>query len=101
MIGINSAIPFGLILNEMISNAHKHAFSTNRENRMTISIDEDESNQVTVEVKDNGPGVDERKIAESDSLGFLLIETFTKQLKGTLKRWTDNGLVTKITYRNC
>lgn len=74
------SVPFGLILNELITNALKHAFP---ENAGTVFISLKRSNnQVILNVSDNGVGSNP-DIKDKTTLGFELIETLTQQLNGT------------------
>ncbi|WP_138429914.1 PAS domain S-box protein [Fodinibius saliphilus] len=89
---INQAIPCGLILNELITNAYKHAF-IDRE-RGTISIDiTNNSGQILMLVKDNGVGISEEVSMDSPkSLGIKLIHTLSTQIGGESEfTRTDSG----------
>lgn len=82
---LNQAIPAGLILNELISNSYKHAFSSHREG--TIEIQFAKSNLpasgFTIIVKDNGAGIPFTSAPEtSESLGMTIVHTLTEQLDG-------------------
>ncbi|MFA6332551.1 MAG: PAS domain S-box protein [Methanoregula sp.] len=81
---INTAIPLGLILNEIISNALKHAFPDDRSGTIRISGRSD-GGLLTLDVKDDGIGLPsgfDWKSAES--LGLRLINSLVDQLGGTL-----------------
>ena len=84
------AVPLGLIINELVTNAHKHAFD---EDGGTVSITCTEKNStVFVDVSDNGKGLPEDfDIASSDSLGLKLIETLSAQLDAEHSFTSDNG----------
>jgi PAS domain S-box-containing protein len=84
MIDINRAIPFGLILNELIMNSFKHAFSGREMGEIKISIKNIE-NRIVIHYRDNGKGLpDDFNIDELTSLGFTLITNLVKQLKGSV-----------------
>ena len=84
------AVPLGLIINELITNAHKHAFDSDS-GTVTISCAK-EDEQVTVEVSDNGKGLpNDFDIQQTDSLGLKLIETLAKQLEADFSFKSDNG----------
>lgn len=79
---IGQAIPCGLILNELITNAYKHAFKNQDKGNIQIDIINDEGN-ITLMVKDNGVGISEEISLENpDSLGVQLIRTLSIQLEG-------------------
>ena len=80
---VNQAIPCGLILNEILTNAHKHAFEGMEEGTIRISLI-GEGREITLKIRDNGVGMPEGIDLENPaSLGLKLIGTLSKQLKGT------------------
>lgn len=89
-LSMRQAVPLGLILNELITNAHKHAFD---ENEGTISIScQAKEEKVYLEVKDDGKGLPEDlDIHDSNSLGIKLIETLSQQLNGEYHLSSENG----------
>ncbi len=82
---LDQAIPTGLILNELITNALKHAFP--KENSGTISIQLKESGETcTLWVRDNGVGLSQEISAgRPQSLGMRLIHTLTAQIDGQIE----------------
>lgn len=79
---INQAIPCGLILNEIITNVHKHAFKDRQKGRIDITLVED-GTDLMMQIADNGSGIPEDLDLENPtSLGLKLIRTLTKQLNG-------------------
>lgn len=88
---VSRAIPCGLILNELITNAYKHAFTDAEEAVIAISLNQNNS-RITLEVKDNGKGLPvDFEIDQSTSLGTTLIQTLVQQLNGKLKVSSENG----------
>lgn len=76
------AIPCGLIINELITNAFKHAFPNRQSGTVKISFNR-EGSQVKLCVTDNGVGIpDVDNIENPKSLGLTLIQTLSKQLSG-------------------
>lgn len=84
-LGLDQAIPCGLILNELISNALKYAYPENMQ-RGSISISLlEKDNKIEVSVQDFGVGLPKDfKIEQSDSLGLSLVDTLVDQLDGEL-----------------
>jgi two-component sensor histidine kinase len=78
---MTKAMPFSLLLNELISNSYKHAFNSTNEGEIQISFSKNDSGYL-LEFSDNGPGFDYEANKERKSLGLNLIETFSKQLLG-------------------
>ncbi|MDD1694885.1 MAG: sensor histidine kinase, partial [Methanoregula sp.] len=90
-ITINTAIPIGLLMNELVSNAFKYAFPGNRKGEIMIRGHEDGDNLVFT-VRDNGIGIPEETDWEHlDSLGLNLVRMLTRQLKGKVVLSRTNG----------
>ena len=98
---IDTAIPCGLILNELISNSIKHAFPENRSGYIYVSMKNLDNNTIELAVKDNGIGMHPDKHRKRDeSMGMLLIDTLARQLKGTLTIESDHGTTFRIIFPN-
>jgi len=81
---INMAIPLGLIMNELVSNAMKYAFPDGGKGELTITGSVQDE-QIIVKVRDNGRGIPEGfDWRNTDSLGLHLVQMLTRQLKGTI-----------------
>ncbi len=84
-LAVDRAIPVGLILNELISNALQHAFPDARRGVLTISGGP-RGEEVVLEVRDDGVGLPARIRPESaQSLGLQIIRVLTRQVKGSLE----------------
>jgi two-component sensor histidine kinase len=82
---IDAAIPCGLIVNELISNALKHAFPGGRRGTIRIGFAHDSSNHATLSVEDDGIGIPEGfSFDRADTLGVQLVYLLTGQLGGTV-----------------
>lgn len=96
----NSAIPIGLILNELVTNVLKHAFSVKKhseEKIIKISFYKD-GNWINLDVTDNGKGKSLDPKPE-DSMGLELVDLLTKQLKGSvIDLSSEQGTVTRIRF---
>jgi len=85
VLGVNTAIPAGLILNELISNALKHAFADGRAGTLTVSGGVRDG-RVRIEVRDNGVGVPlDVDVRHPRSLGLQIVNILARQLKGTVE----------------
>lgn len=82
---IDQAVPLGLIVNELITNAVKHAFPSSQEApRVTISLESSQDN-ITVVVEDNGVGMSaDVDPMTSDSLGMTIVQSLATQLGGSV-----------------
>jgi two-component sensor histidine kinase len=96
---VETAIPCGLIVNELVSNALKHAFPAGREGEIRIDAQAEGTEHVTLRVSDNGvgfpPAVDFRTTA---SLGLRLVNTLTKQLEGMIELQSSGGTAFQIRF---
>lgn len=96
---VAQAVPLGLILNEAVSNAIKHAFPDGEKGIIKISLKKmhAETNELTI--ADNGIGLAEDfKSENSNSLGMNLMIGLTDQLGGTFDYKNTNGLTIIITF---
>jgi PAS domain S-box-containing protein len=96
-VDINQSIPLGLIMNELISNAMKHAFPEGRTGELSISgMRQGGSNVFTV--RDNGIGIpDDFDWHKTKSLGMHLVIMLTDQLNGTIELEKGEGALFRIT----
>jgi PAS domain S-box-containing protein len=94
-IAIDDAVPCGLILNELITNALKHGRSPDGACRLAVSV-RPEGDDVVVVVADQGPGLQTAAPAPS-SLGMQLVRSLTRQLRGRLEYAAESG--TRATLR--
>jgi PAS domain S-box-containing protein len=82
---LDTMIPCGLIINELISNSMKHAFTARSNGKILISFKKNPDNNYCLTVKDNGKGISQEiDLNNLKSLGMMLINTLTKQLNGEL-----------------
>jgi two-component sensor histidine kinase/CheY-like chemotaxis protein len=93
---VDQALPCALVVNEILSNAYKHAFKGRNNGTIKISALQ-ENNRIKITIRDNGVGLpDNFDIGRSGSLGIALIRTIVQhQLKGELMFTSKNG--TEIT----
>ena len=97
---IIKAIPCGLILNELISNALKHAFPGDRPGKLQITIGETKETEIEFVVRDNGLGLpDDVDIHQPLSVGLHLVNGLVKnQLDGRMEVRRDSGTEFRITF---
>jgi PAS domain S-box-containing protein len=86
LLGIDEAIPCGLIVNELVSNSLKHAFPDGRKGEISVRCHTGEEGLITLTVSDNGvglpPGLDFRN---TETLGLQLVTMLVKQLRGDIE----------------
>jgi PAS domain S-box-containing protein len=82
---INEAIPCGLVINELVSNALKHGFAQGRGGQIEVSVAQAESGCVELSVSNDGHAIaDEQALSKPSSLGLQLVRLLTRQLRGSL-----------------
>jgi PAS domain S-box-containing protein len=98
-LGVDLAIPCGLLLNELVSNALTHAFPGGREGSIQIALIALPGDRYRLSVVDDGiglpPGFDVERV---DSLGFQLVATLKEQLDGTLETSGTGGAAFHLTF---
>ena len=83
-INFKQAIPCGLIVNELVSNALKYAFPAKRGGTIELRVEE-KGQDIEIEVSDNGVGLpDDFDFETNESLGVYLVQALTDQLDGSL-----------------
>jgi PAS domain S-box-containing protein len=101
-LGVNTAVPCGLILNELVSNALKHAFPAGwADGRVKVAFHRIAADQVCLCVADNGvgmpPGIDPQ---QTDSLGLQLVTTLARQIDGRLEIENGQETACRVTFPN-
>jgi two-component sensor histidine kinase len=87
---IDTAIPCGLVINELVSNSIKYAFPDNRRGVILISLKLAGDKGYILTVKDDGIGLDKNvDFSCSATLGIQLVNLLTKQLNGILEIKTE------------
>ncbi|GEM_PF-1711078 len=92
---IDQAIPAGLIVNELVTNALEHAFPDGRGGTVAVVYRAD-AGEATLVVEDDGQGAPE--LASEATLGLRLVRGLTRQLRGTLSTDTESGVTVTITF---
>ena len=97
-LGIDELIPCGLIVNELVTNALKHAFPDGRKGVITITLVE-EGPGLLLTLSDDGVGLPEGLVIEkAESLGLVLVTSLVQQLGGTLKIDRNGGTAFMIRF---
>ena len=89
---VDTAIPIGLILNELVTNSLKHAFNQNDEGLVHVRLEQREDH-LLLEVADNGVGMGAGDLtnATSASYGMKMLRAFAEKLKATIHHSSDHG----------
>jgi PAS domain S-box-containing protein len=98
-LNIDTAIPCGLIIHELVSNSLKYAFPSGRKGWIHVSLRPGRDGLV-LKVSDNGVGFPKRpRKLESASLGLRLVEILAEQIEGVVTRRHGRGAECRITFR--
>jgi len=100
-LGVDLAIPCGLLINELISNSLKHAFPEGASGEIEVSMRATEKGQIEITVSDNGVGIPkELDFRKTKSLGLQLVTTLVEdQLEGEIKLNRTKGTEFKIKFK--
>lgn len=97
-LNVNQAVPSGLIINELITNAFKHAYPGGESGIIKVSLIE-RHGAVYLQVKDEGVGLpDDFDIQTSESLGFTLINILTDQIEASIDIKQHNGTDISVNF---
>lgn len=98
-IAVDKAIPCGLILNELITNALKHAFPGGRHGTIRVELARADSGRLRLAVADDGIGFPEGfNLRDQKSLGLRLLGTLAKQLDASLTSSGSGGASFELTF---
>jgi PAS domain S-box-containing protein len=85
-LNINTSIPLGLMINELVTNALKHGFNETHHGEIYLSMHRDENREYFLRIGDNGDGIPEgTDILNSETLGLQLVASLIQQISGTLE----------------
>jgi PAS domain S-box-containing protein len=94
-LNLDTAIPCGLIINELLTNSLKYAFAPGKTGKIEIAIKE-KSGHITINISDNGKGLPkEIDFRNTESLGLQLVVSLVEQINGKIRLDTKKG--TKFT----
>ncbi|HSQ74185.1 MAG TPA: PAS domain S-box protein [Bacteroidota bacterium] len=85
LLAVDRAIPCGIIVNELVTNALKYAFPDGRSGRIDVDLHPVSTDRVRLTVRDNGVGIpDHIDVTTSDSLGLTLVRMLGEQVQGEM-----------------
>lgn len=99
-LGVDTAVPCGLIMNELISNVFKHAFADGAKGDLWIKMRQLEDRAYQITVHDNGVGLPEGfSLETASSMGMKLVRDLTRQLDGAISLKSGRGTTISATFR--
>ena len=99
MMDVDKAIPLSLIINELVTNAFKYAYTNIAKPVLTITLTK-KQNDMQLFIADNGKGLDMEAWQNNKGYGKELVQTFVKQLDGEITVKINNGTTFTITFPN-
>jgi PAS domain S-box-containing protein len=98
-LNINTSIPCGLIVNELISNSLKHAFTEGNGGNIRIVLRPENGNKFKLVVSDNGCGLPQNvDVTQTESLGLQLVSMLVSQLQGSIHIERNKGTSFQIIF---
>lgn len=98
-LSVDIAVPCGLIVNELVTNALKHAFPGRSEGKVVVSLERVEPTLVEMAVRDNGVGFPEGfDVREAPSMGLNLVVSLVGQISGKVDLWREGGTTFVIRF---
>lgn len=99
MLDINTTIPLGLIVNELVSNSMKHGFPDGKRGEIVIQFHKIHDSEYELKIKDNGVGFpDDLDYQNTESLGLQLVNSLTDQIDGEIELENSNGTTFTIKF---
>jgi len=95
---IDTMIPLGLIINEIMTNSLKYAFPNGRNGKINVSL-KDLDDQLYLNIEDNGVGYNPADVDEN-SFGYVLVNALTDQLEGDMNISNDHGTKVEVTIND-
>ena len=99
-LGMETLIPLGLIVNELITNSLKYAFINKNSGQITVHMKQIGSNTFEMLIGDDGVGFDSKIKPLGSGLGTKLISVFIRQLNGSIELLKKEGTMYKIVFQN-
>ena len=94
---LDAAIPCGLIVNELLVNAFKHAFPEGRRGVITVSAQR-QAARITLGVSDDGVGLPPGALRKPGHIGFDVVHALARQLRGELTFGRENGTNVSLSF---
>lgn len=94
---IDTAVPLGLIVNELLTNALKYAFPDGRKGKIRIEMNAQEDASISLKIADDGIGIS--GAAQGTGFGSQLVALLTRQLDGSLRQEANDGTIVYLDFR--
>jgi two-component sensor histidine kinase len=95
---VDTAVPIGLIVNELLTNALKYAFPENKGGAISISLEKTNANNLKLKVSDNGIGKVKGLAPKGTGFGSQLVNLLTQQLNGKMTERSESGTLIEFDF---
>ena len=96
---LETAIPLGLLINEIVANSVNHAFPNDQKGEIIVELERD-GDAFILKMSDNGIGIPEDvNFKKAETLGFQLINNLVNQLDGQIEMHTNNGTIFTVKFK--
>ncbi|MFQ3214679.1 MAG: two-component sensor histidine kinase [Marivirga sp.] len=97
---VDTAVPLGLIVNELITNSLKYAFPNGQKGDIDLSLKNIGADNFQLKISDNGIGKPYNAVAKGTGFGTQLVDLLTLQINGKLLQEVSNGTTILINFKN-
>ncbi|HWQ19211.1 MAG TPA: histidine kinase dimerization/phosphoacceptor domain -containing protein, partial [Methanotrichaceae archaeon] len=99
LLGVDTAVPCGLIINELISNSLKHAFAEAEHGEIEVSLRSNDAGRFLLKIRDNGVGLsDSLDLKNAGTLGLQLVNILVAQIDGHIEAKSEDGAEFEICF---
>jgi two-component sensor histidine kinase len=96
---VDTAVPVGLIVNELLTNSLKYAFPQGKAGKVLLSLTETDKGMLQLRVADNGIGQATDARTQGTGFGTQLVSLLTRQLEGTMQQDSTQGTLISIQFK--
>ena len=96
---VDTAVPVGLIVNELLTNSLKYAFPNGEKGEINLNLQNTEKDNFILKLSDNGIGKPANEKAKGTGFGSQLVSLLTRQIEGKLMEYNDKGTMISIQFK--
>ena len=96
---VDTALPLGLIVNELLTNSLKYAFPNGNKGEIKLSLASVSNENLCLKISDNGIGKNADMPAKGTGFGTQLVDLLTRQIEGKLDEVVNDGTIITITFK--
>jgi len=96
---VDTAVPIGLIVNELLTNSLKYAFPDDQKGKIKISLKEVDNDNLKLTIADDGIGKNTSSVQENKGFGTQLIQLLTVQINGKLEEIINQGTMVSLVFK--